>query len=453
MHAKPSRSTFRERMDEMIRTLRSDIESGVYAPGTFLPSEEKLAEQFDMSYKSVAKGLDQLAAEGLLVKIRRVGSKVVKKETVHFGFHETMYRDVDLAALLERFHREHPHIEVRPVSMSQNYKVDTMDDLMTSGRFDVMMTNQIYYQHAQENNRFEELEPFVLAHDIYPFLRDELLVDGVSYAQPLVFSPIILAYNREHFREAGLPEPDSGWTWERLLEAASQLSQTNGRYGFAASFLAGNNRWPVIWMQCASDPLRSPEGRWRPDAEELAASLIYCRDLMQSDGILPGFLDMMAIQSLFAEGKLSMMMTTYFLLNAFNKSSISYDVAPLPYITEPRTMLIWMGLSIHRKTAVPEAARTFVAFMTSPEAQAIIRRHTLSIPASAGSASVPEPLVRNPDRYYLYREIIPSYRTQRQYGLPYATTEAVRELLMLLFSGVIDEQELRVRLTGLLKQN
>lgn len=453
MHAKPSRSTFRERMDEMIRTLRNDIESGVYAPGSFLPSEEKLAEQFDVSYKSVAKGLDQLAAEGLLVKIRRVGSKVVKKETVHFGFHVTMYRDVDLAALLERFHREHPHIEIRPVSMSQNYKLDTMDDLMISGRFDVMMTNQIYYQHAQENNWLEELEPFVLADDIYPFLRDELLVDGVSYAQPLVFSPIILAYNREHFREAGLPEPDSGWTWERLLAAASQLAQTNGRYGFAASFLAGNNRWPVIWMQCASDPLRSPEGRWRPDVEELAASLIYCRDLMQADGILPGFLDMMAIQSLFAEGKLSMMMTTYFLLNDFKKSEISYDVAPLPFITEPRTMLIWMGLSIHRKTAVPEAARTFVAFMTSPEAQAFIRRHSLSIPASAGSASVPEPLVRNPDRYYLYREIIPTYRTQRQYGLPYAKTEAVRELLMLLFSGVIDEQELRVRLRGLLKQD
>ncbi|MDF2659319.1 MAG: hypothetical protein K0Q94_2110, partial [Paenibacillus sp.] len=222
MNSKPSRRTFRDRMNEMIATLRRDIESGVYAPGSFLPSEERLAEQFEVSYKSVAKALDQLAAEGLLVKIRRVGSKVVKKETVHFGFHDTMYRDVDLASLLALFHQEHPHIEIRPVAISQNYASDTIDDLMTSGRFDVMMTNHIYYQHARERNRLNVLEPVRLADDTYPFLREELLVDGVSYALPLVFSPVILAYNPEHFREAGLPEPDSGWTWERMLEAAAQ---------------------------------------------------------------------------------------------------------------------------------------------------------------------------------------------------------------------------------------
>ncbi|WP_176706666.1 extracellular solute-binding protein [Paenibacillus hemerocallicola] len=450
MNSKPSRSTFRDRMDEMIRTLRRDIESGVYVPGSFLPSEDRLAEQFDVSYKSVAKGLDQLAAEGLLVKIRRVGSKVVKKETVHFGFHDTMYRDVDLAALLALFHREHPHIEIRPISISQNYSSDTIDDLMTSGRFDVMMTNHIYYQHAREHRRLDVLEPMRLADDTYPFLRDELLVDGISYARPLVFSPVILAYNRKHFHAAGLPEPDSGWTWERLLEAAAQLSQPSGRYGFAASFLSGNNRWPAIWMQRASAPLRSSAGQRRPEAEELAASLTYCRDLMKADGVVPGFLEVSAMQSLFAEGKLSMLMTTYFLLNGFNDKAVPYDIAPLPYISEPRTMLLWIGLSIHRKTTVPDSAREFVEFMTSPEAQAIIRRNTLSIPASAAAAGASEPVVHKPDRYNLYREIIPSYRSHWQYGLRYETVEAVRELLLLLYSGVIGEDELRVRLAELL---
>lgn len=447
MNSKPSRSTFRDRMNEMIATLRRDIESGVYAPGTFLPSEERLAELFGMSYKSVAKGLDQLAEEGLLVKIRRVGSKVVKKETVHFGFHDTMYRDVDLDALLALFHKEHPHIEIRPISISQNYKVDTIDDLMTSGRFDVMMTNHIYYQHAREHNRLNELEPMRIADDTYPFLREELLVDGVSYARPLVFSPVILAYNTEHFREAGLPEPDSGWSWERLLEAAALLSKPTGRYGFAASFLAGNNRWPAIWMQRASDPMHSPG--WRPEAEELAAALTYCRDLMKAEGVVPSFLDMSSMQSLFAEGKLSMLMTTYFLLNGFN-DKVPYDIAPLPYVTEPRTMLIWIGLSIHRKTAVPESARTFVEFMTAPEAHAIIRRNTLSIPGNAVAAGASEPKVHKPDRYNLYKEIIPTYRSQRQYGLRYETIEAVRELLLLMYSDMIGEEELRVRLTELL---
>ncbi|WP_193556301.1 extracellular solute-binding protein [Paenibacillus ginsengarvi] len=434
-------------MNEMIDTLRRDIESGVYAPGSFLPSEERLAELFDVSYKSVAKGLDQLAAEGLLVKIRRVGSKVVKKETVHFGFHDTLYRDVDLAALLDLFHKEHPHIEIRPIAISQNYTHDTIDDLLVSGRFDVMMINQIYYQHARERKRLNVLEPMRLSDDTYPFLREELLVDGVSYARPLVFSPVILAYNPEHFREAGLPEPDSGWTWERLLEAAAQLSKPNGRYGFASSFLSGNNRWPTIWMQYASDSMLSPG--WQPEAEELAAGLAYCCGLMKAEGVVPSFLSMLAMQSLFAEGKLSMLMTTYFLLNGLG-DKVAYDIAPLPHITKPRTMLLWIGLSIHRKTAVPEAARTFVEFMTSREAQSIVRRNTLSIPGSAVADGASEPQVYKPARYNLYREIIPSYRSQRQYGLRYETTEAMRELLQLLYSGLIEEQELRVRVAELL---
>ncbi|MFB9755081.1 extracellular solute-binding protein [Paenibacillus hodogayensis] len=434
-------------MNEMVATLRRDIETGIYAPGSFLPSEERLAEQFDVSYKSVAKGLDQLAAEGLLIKIRRVGSKVVKKETVHFGFHDTMYRDVDLAALLALFHKEHPHIEIRPISISNNYSFDTIDDLMISGRFDVMMINQIYYQHAREHNRLNVLEPMRLSDDTYPFLREELLVDGIGYAQPLVFSPIILAYNPEHFREAGLPEPDSGWTWERLLEAAAELSNPNGRYGFAASFLAGNNRWPTIWMQCSSDPVHSPG--WHPEAEELTAALTYCCHLMKADGVVPSFLDVSAMQTLFAEGKLSMLMTTYFLLNGLG-DKVSYDIAPLPHISKPRTMLLWIGLSIHRKTAVPEAARTFVEFMTSREAQAIVRRNTLSIPGSAVADGASEPKVHKPARYNLYREIIPSYRSQRQYGLRYETIEAMRELLQLLYSGLIGEEELRVRVAELL---
>ncbi|GAA3405662.1 extracellular solute-binding protein [Paenibacillus hodogayensis] len=447
MNLKPSRSTFRDRMNGMIDTLRRDIESGVYAPGSFLPSEERLAEQFDVSYKSVAKGLDQLAAEGLLIKIRRVGSKVVKKETVHFGFHDTLYRDVDLAALLGLFHKEHPHIEIRPVAISQNYALDTIDDLMLSGRFDVMMINQIYYQHAREHKRLNVLEPVKLADDTYPFLREELLVDGISYARPLVFSPVILAYNPQHFREAGLPEPDSGWTWERLLEAAAQLSKPSERYGFAASFLSGNNRWPTIWMQCASDSMHAT-GR-RPEAEELAAGLTYCYGLMKADGVVPSFLDVSAIQSLFAEGKLSMLMTTYYLLNGLGEK-VAYDIAPLPHITKPRTMLLWIGLSIHRKTAVPDSARAFVEFMTSREAQAVVHSNTLSIPCSALADGAPDSKVYKPPRYNLYREIIPSYRSQRQYGLRYETIEATRDLLQLLYSGLIGEEELRVRVAGLL---
>ena len=60
MNDKPSRRTFRQRLDTLVNTLRDQIITGQFEPGSFLPSEEQLVEQFELSNKSVRKGLDVL---------------------------------------------------------------------------------------------------------------------------------------------------------------------------------------------------------------------------------------------------------------------------------------------------------------------------------------------------------------------------------------------------------
>jgi len=453
MSTKPSRKTFRARLDEMVNKLRADIETGKYAPGSFLPSEEVLAEQFDVSNKSAAKGLDILAAEGLVVKIRRVGSKVVKKEIVHFGFHAAMYRDVELRMLLDAFHRVHPHIEIKPISISENYSSGTMDELLTSGRFDVMMMNQIYYRNALDNRQLEALEPLGLPEDAYPFIRNALTANGKGYVRPLVFSPVVLCYNKEHFEQAGLPEPDSGWSWQQLLDAASLLSKGQDRYGFCCNLLSSNNRWPVLLLQKAADTAPNDAGIRQLNVSEVQDALSFCRDILDAEGVVPGFVSAQSSQTLFLEGKISMLMTTYFLLNDFKHAPIRYDVAPLPYFAEPRTMILWIGLAVYRKSNVLEAARAFVDFMSSREAQEIVRRNTLSIPASTAVAGMPHDASLNaPSRYNLYRETIPSYRMITEYDISYDALEEMRQLLMLYHSGIVKPEELKERLRLLLPQ-
>lgn len=76
MTSKPSRTTFRQRLDEMVTVLRDDIITGRRAAGDYLPSEVALAEQFQLSKNSVRKGLERLVEEKLIEKVPRVGNRI-----------------------------------------------------------------------------------------------------------------------------------------------------------------------------------------------------------------------------------------------------------------------------------------------------------------------------------------------------------------------------------------
>src|SRR5690606_19663970 len=85
--------------------------------------------------------------------------------------------------------------------------------------------------------------------DTYPFLNS-LFEDGRSdglYAQPFAFSPVILCYNKEHFTEKGVFEPDSSWTWHDFWEQVGKLPSEN-RFGFFFN-LASLNRWILFFLQ------------------------------------------------------------------------------------------------------------------------------------------------------------------------------------------------------------
>lgn len=56
--------------------LRAQIERGVYAPGTRIPTEFELAEQFGVSRETVRRALSLLKAEGLLGTARSQGTYV-----------------------------------------------------------------------------------------------------------------------------------------------------------------------------------------------------------------------------------------------------------------------------------------------------------------------------------------------------------------------------------------
>ena len=61
---------------ELAAQLRAGIERGDYAPGSTLPKQADMAEQFDVNVKTVRMAVALLEAEGLVTPVRRRGTVV-----------------------------------------------------------------------------------------------------------------------------------------------------------------------------------------------------------------------------------------------------------------------------------------------------------------------------------------------------------------------------------------
>ena len=61
---------------QMYETLRGQIASGEFRPGDLLPSEHDLCRQYRLARPTVRKALDQLVADGFIVKHQGKGSIV-----------------------------------------------------------------------------------------------------------------------------------------------------------------------------------------------------------------------------------------------------------------------------------------------------------------------------------------------------------------------------------------
>jgi multiple sugar transport system substrate-binding protein len=430
----------------MVAVLREDIISGTRAAGDFLPSEHDLGIMFQLSNKSVRKGLDTLVEEKLIEKIPRVGNRVAEPAaeagiTIRFGYYQRMSVESDMESLVAEFHRRHPHIQVQMVALpSRNYQ-PMVKEFLETDMLDVITLNVNNYEEFIENDCIGLLQPLEANPELYSFLHGAFAQEGVLRVQPFMFSPVVLCYNREHFRESGLLEPDSGWTWQDLIRNAEQLAVKNERYGFYFHILA-RNRWPIFPLQSGMDFERDESGQYRLCGTRLMESFRFCRDLIYMDNVFPTMLSASDAdaEELFLQGKVSMIMTTYFGLNNLRGASFPFDIAPVPHLNDYRTLLLVIGLAVNRRSKVQDAAKLFVDFLVSYEAQLKMRKNTLSIPSLKRAAEwMGEEGVTRPSRFPMYREIIPTLRLITDMNLTSKERDALLQEVKLYWSRLQDE--------------
>ncbi|WGU94350.1 extracellular solute-binding protein [Paenibacillus dendritiformis] len=457
MTSRPSRTTFRQRLDEMVTVLRDDIITGRRAAGDYLPSEVALAEQFQLSKNSVRKGLERLVEEKLIEKVPRVGNRIADPGAsgtvlLRFGYYRSVIQEAALDQLIEGFQQAHPHIRVELVPLPYENYPDAVSGYIGHDMLDVATVNYNDFRWLADEGHHELLEPLAPRAELYPFIADCFRHEGRLLGLPLIFSPVMLCYNRDHFLAHDLPEPDSSWRWPELMAAAERLGREPGTFGFYFHMLS-NNRWPVFLLQSG--------GRFEPDeagnvpvcGTKLMEGLRLTRELIDRQSAYPAYLSEndMDAERLFLQGKLSVIIATYFSLNHLKDAPFTFDVAPLPYLNEAKSLLLAIGLIVNRTSAAKEAALELVDYLLSYEAQLHIRQHTFSIPAHKKAAEWNgKEMFPRPSRFSMYREVIPSLRFFTELGLHSADLQHVCNALKLYWSRLEDEGSMCSRLEGLL---
>ncbi|SMP65355.1 carbohydrate ABC transporter substrate-binding protein, CUT1 family [Desulfonatronum zhilinae] len=211
----------------------------------------------------------------------------------------------------------------------------------------------------------------------YPALMQNSTVDGKVYGIPFQRSTIVMYYNKDAFRDAGLDPESPPTTWDEMVQASKKLTKRDA---------SGNvTQWGVhvpssgypYWMFQAfamqnNQVLMSGDGtEVYFDHPAVVESLEYWRDLSHTHDVMPkGVIDWGTLRQKFLEGSTAMMWhTTGNLTPVRNEATFDFGVAMLPAKQRRGSPTGGGNFYVFKKASAEEqkAALQFIRWMTSPE--------------------------------------------------------------------------------------
>ena len=119
--------------------------------------------------------------------------------------------------------------------------------------------------------------------------RDVVEMQGHIWGLPVEAGTYVLFYNKNHFLEAGIPEPKRGWTWNDLLDSARKLTRQGDspRYGYGQGIAIGRlEPWIVQNDARVLDKVAFPT-KAQIDSPAVVEALQFVHDLVWKHRVMP----------------------------------------------------------------------------------------------------------------------------------------------------------------------
>lgn len=302
---------------------------------------------------------------------------------------------------------------------------------------DVFVMNYRYYGQFAAKGAIEPIEQRLEDSDVferedfYPEAMKAFQWGGEQLCLPQNVSSLVVYFNRDLFREAGIPAPEAGWTWAQLISIAARLTTDENGIPVASSDpdQGGGGRpvavyglgveptlirlAPLVWSNGGElvDDVRRPT-RFTLDSPEALNALdtfFALRPVIPPDVEVEAEDD----ESRFANGRLAMILSSRRSTPTFRTiTEFAWDVAPLPVLREPAGILHSDAYCITAGSDRKDRAWRFVEFALGPEGQPITARTGRTVPSLISVSRSPaflEPS-KPPSRSEVFLDGIPTIR-------------------------------------------
>lgn len=221
----------------------------------------------------------------------------------------------------------------------------------------------------------EQMQEFF--DDVHPrlleFTRTLSSPDGQTYVLPGEFNTMGVWYNRQVFADAGVPEPEAGWTWEQFNETAKALTKPGEVYGMQVSGALFASVMPWLLTNGAS-PLSADWTSSTINTPEAAEAAKQMHQLV-ADGISPqpgGEFDAFTV---FAQGGLAMVGAGQWIVPSQQDAGTVDHIAVVSWPTHkgPGSPVGWKSYPIMASTQNREAAWALSKYFASKDAAKFLK--------------------------------------------------------------------------------
>lgn len=191
------------------------------------------------------KWLSAMAAVGLAMLSSASAQTAPAQQRVLkvMGYQSTFvqYRE-GWAYTLREFERRNPGVKIEEIATAFDQTLNQITVSVLGGNApDVVMINPIWMAQLDSIGALEPLDPFVPADELRQFPRrvlDDLSIEGTVRGLALNAGPIMMVYNRDLMREAGLDPDKPPQNWAEFTDAVRRIcalpARENGKvYGVA----------------------------------------------------------------------------------------------------------------------------------------------------------------------------------------------------------------------------
>jgi sn-glycerol 3-phosphate transport system substrate-binding protein len=288
--------------------------------------------------------------------------------------------------MVDEFHKNHPDIKVKSV-YAGSYQ-DSIAKALTAHKggnapqVAVLLSTDMFT--LIDEDAIVPFDPLVKSEQdkqwlngFYPAFMANSQTGGNTWGIPFQRSTIVMYYNKDLFKQAGLDPNTPPGTWEELVSTAKKLTRTDAsgqvtQWGLEIPSGGAFAYWLFQALTTPNDVLLMNEAGNEVyfDKPGVIEAAQFWHDLAYKHKVMPeGTIDWGTTPKDFLVGKTAMMWTTTGnLTNVRNNATFDFGVAPMPKAkrggspTGGGNFYLFKSASAQQQ----EAALTFVKWMTEP---------------------------------------------------------------------------------------